>query len=262
MCKGSTYNQQILLETSFWCNIQQEQWIGWLKYENNGNGRGRPSWISTFGLVKIQKWFQKSALCETFDRKSGITPVSMTVFFWSTFSIWTPAAILNLDVWARQNTINDTRKWTHIAENEFLVWNSASNMGYMAQNRKMELVDGGHLEIWYLDSSKYKNDARNGLSIPHLEGKVILHGFLWPFTFNGRRRPSWNLMVGLVKIQKRCQKWILYAKISRISGITQLSISICFQVTFPIWPPAAILDFGFSQIPPPFSRGSWGLNFF
>ena len=73
-----------------------------------------------------------SALCETFDRKSGITPVSMTIFFWSTFSVWPPAAILNSDVWARQNTRNDTR----IAENEFLMWNSASYMGYMAQNRK------------------------------------------------------------------------------------------------------------------------------
>ena len=97
--------------------------------------------------------------------------------------------------------------------------------------------------------------------------KVILHGFLWPFTFKlhfqyGRRRPSWILMVGLVKIQKRYQKWILHANISRKSGITQLSMSICFQVTFPIWPAAAILDFGFSQIPPPFSRGSWGLIFF
>ena len=131
----------------------------------------------------------------------------------------------------------------------------------------MELVDGGHLEIWYLDSSKYKNHSRNGLSMPHLVGKVILHGFLWPFTFKlhfqyGRRRPSWILMIGLVKIQKRCQKWILHAKISRKSGITQLSISICFQVTFPIWPPAAIFAFGFSQIPPTFSRGSWGLFFF
>ena len=131
----------------------------------------------------------------------------------------------------------------------------------------MELVDGGHLEFWYLDSSKYKNDARNGLSMPHLVGKVILHGFLWPFTFKlhfqyGRRRPSWILMFGLAKIQKRSQKWIPHAKISRKSDITQLSISIYFKVTFPIWPPAAILDFGSSQIPPPFSRGSWGLNFF
>ena len=131
----------------------------------------------------------------------------------------------------------------------------------------MELVDGGHLEFWYLDSSKYKNDVRNGLSMLHLVGKVILHGFLWPFTFKlhfqyGHRRPSWSLMVGLGKIQNRCQKLILHAKISRKSGITQLSKSICFQFTFPIWPPAAILDFGFSQIPPPFSRGSWELNFF
>ena len=131
----------------------------------------------------------------------------------------------------------------------------------------MELVDGGHLEFWYLDSSKYKNDARNGLCMPHLVGKVILHGFLWPFTLKshlqyGHRRPSWILMVGLVKIQKWCQKWILHAKISRKNGITQLLIQFCFQVTFPIWPPAAILDFGFSQIPPPISRGSWGLDFF
>ena len=131
----------------------------------------------------------------------------------------------------------------------------------------MELVDGGHLEFWYLDSSKYKDDARNWLSMPHLVRKVILHGLLWPFTSKlhfqyDRRRPSWILMFGLVKIQKRCQKWILHAKISRKSGITQLSISIRFQVTFPIWPPAAILDFGFPQIPPPFLRGSWGLFFF
>ena len=28
---------------------------------------------------------------------------------------------------------------------------------------KMELINGCHLEFWYLDSSKYKNDARNGL---------------------------------------------------------------------------------------------------
>ena len=88
------------------------------------------------------------------------------------------------------------------------MWNSTSNMSYMDQNRKkIKLVDGGHLEFWYLDSSKYKYDARNGLSMPHLVGKVILHGFLWPFTFKlhfqyGRRRPSWILIVGLVNIYK------------------------------------------------------------
>ena len=86
-------------------------------------------------------------------------------------------------------------------------------------------------------------------SMPHLVGKVILHGFLWPFTFKlhfqyGRRRPSWILIFGL-------QKWTLHAKISRKSGITQLSISICFQITFPIWPMAAILDFGFMVMGPP-----------
>ena len=147
------------------------------------------------------------------------------------------------------------------------MWNSASDMGYMAQKRQMKLVDGGHLEFWYLDSSQYINDARNGLSIPHFVGKMILHGFPWPFTFElhfqyGRRRPSWILMVGLVKIQKRCQKWIPHAILCRKSGITQLSMSICFQNTFPIWPPAAILDFAFLQIPLAFSRGSWGLNLF
>ena len=131
----------------------------------------------------------------------------------------------------------------------------------------MELIDGGHLEFWYLYSSKYKNDAGNGLSMQDLVGNVILHGFLWPFTFKlhfqyGRRRPSRILMVGLVKIQKRCQKWVLHAKITRKSGITQLLMSICFQITFPIWPSVAILDFGFSQFPPPFSRGSWELIFF
>ena len=84
--------------------------------------------------------------------------------------------------------------------------------------------------------------------------------FVYFFT-DASWRPSWILMVGLVKVQKRCQKWILHVKISRKNGITQLSIWFCFQVTFPIWPPAAILDFGFSQIPPLFLRGSWGLFF-
>ena len=100
-----------------------------------------------------------------------------------------------------------------------------------------------------------------------LSRKSDITRVLWPFTFKlhfqyGRWRPSWILMVRLVKMPKRGQEWILHAKSSRNSGITQLSISICFKVTFPIWLPAAILDFGFSQIPPPFSRGSWGLNLF
>ena len=31
--------------------------------------------------------------------------------------------------------------------------------------------------------------------------------------------------------------------------------------TFPIWPPGAILDFGFSQIPPPLREGHGGYFF-
>ena len=46
------------------------------------------------------------------------------------------------------------------------------------KTENMELVDGGHLEFWHLDSSKYKNVTRNRFSMPHLVGKVILHGFL------------------------------------------------------------------------------------
>ena len=161
-------NKHILLKTSFSCEMQQVIWVHVVygsKQKKNEIGRWRPSWVSIFRLIKIQKWWQKSALYATFSSKSDITR------------------------------------------------------------------------------------------------------FLWPFTFKlhfqyGRRRPSWIFMVGLVKMQKRGQKWILHAKISRKSGITQHSMSICFQDTFPIWPPAAILDFGFSRIPPPFSRGSWGLNFF
>ena len=34
-----------------------------------------------------------------------------------------------------------------------------------------------------LDWSKCKNDARNGLSMQHLVGKVVLHGLLYPFVF-------------------------------------------------------------------------------
>ena len=37
---------------------------------------------------------------------------------------------------------------------------------------------------------------------------------------------------------------------------------INFLITFLIWPPAAILDFGFSQIPPLFSRGHGSSIFF
>ena len=100
------------------------------------------------------------------------------------------------------------------------------------KTEKMELVDGDHLEFWYLDSSKYiqkwalydhllksyifnisagvhlefwwldwskyKNDARNGFSMPKLVGKVVLHSFRYQFVFKlhfqyGHRRPFWIL---------------------------------------------------------------------
>ena len=36
---------------------------------------------------------------------------------------------------------------------------------------------GGHLDFRWLDGSKYKNDARNGFSMPKLVGKIVLHSF-------------------------------------------------------------------------------------
>ena len=39
------------------------------------------------------------------------------------------------------------------------------------------MAAGGHLEFWWLDWSKYKNDARNWFSMPKLVGKVVLHSF-------------------------------------------------------------------------------------
>ena len=75
-----------------------------------------------------------------------------------------------------------------------------------------------------LDLSKYQNDARNGLSVPHLVGKVVLHGLLCQFVFKlhfhyGRRWPSWILMFRLAEIQKWCHKQASHATISRKSGI-------------------------------------------
>ena len=56
------------------------------------------------------------------------------------------------------------------------------------------MAAGGHLEFWWLDWSKYKNDARNVFSMPKLLGKVVLHSFWCQFVFKlhfqfGRRRP-------------------------------------------------------------------------
>ena len=44
----------------------------------------------------------------------------------------------------------------------------------------------------------------------------------------GRWRPSWILIFSLIKIQKWCQKWALYAIFSRKSDITRVSMTIYF----------------------------------
>ena len=134
-------NQHILLKTSFSCEIQQVIWVLWLKTERTEIVRWRPSWILIFGLIKIQKWYQKWALYATFSRKSDI-------YFY-----------------------------------DHLLLSCIYNM-----------AAGGYLELWWLDWSKYKNDARNVFSMPKLVGKGVLHSFRYQFVFKlhfqyGRRRP-------------------------------------------------------------------------
>ena len=60
----------------------------------------------------------------------------------------------------------------------------------------------------------------------------------------GRWWPSWILIFRLIKIQKWCQKWALYATFSRKSDSRRVSMTIHLKVTFSIWPQAAILNFG------------------
>ena len=60
------------------------------------------------------------------------------------------------------------------------------------------MAAGGHLEFWWLDWSKCKNDARNGFSMPKLVGNVVLHSFRYQFVFKlhfqyGHRRQFWIL---------------------------------------------------------------------
>ena len=81
-----------------------------LKTVNNGNGRWRPYWISTFRLVKIQNDFRNGLCVKHLIGKVVLHRFLGPFYFWSTFSIWPPVAILNLDVWDHQNTRNDTRK--------------------------------------------------------------------------------------------------------------------------------------------------------
>ena len=179
-------------------DIQQEQWFEWLKSENNGNDRWRPSWVLTFRPVKIHKWCQKWALCAIINSKSDIIPVSRTIFFGVKFS----TAGGHLEFWCLGSS--EYKKWYHWGNKHILLKTSflfeIQQVGgtYMAQNRK------------------------NGI---------------------GRWRPSWILIFWVIKIQKWCQKWALYATCSRKSDITRVSMTIYFQVTFSIWPQAAILNF-------------------
>ena len=56
----------------------------------------------------------------------------------------------------------------------------------------------------------------------------------------GRWWPSWILIFKLIKIQKWCQKWALYATFSMKSDVTRVSMTIYFKVTFSIWLQAVI----------------------
>ena len=60
------------------------------------------------------------------------------------------------------------------------------------------MAASGHLEFWCSNLPKYKNGVINGLTMPHLVGKMVLHRFLCPFIFKfhfqyGRWRPFWIL---------------------------------------------------------------------
>ena len=58
----------------------------------------------------------------------------------------------------------------------------------------------------------------------------------------GRWWPSWILIFRLIKLQKLCQKWALYATFSRKSDSKWVSLTIYLKVTFSVWPQAAILN--------------------
>ena len=54
----------------------------------------------------------------------------------------------------------------------------SKNNGSDGLNLKtMEMAEGDHLEFWHSDLSKCTNDARNGLYVQSLIGKVILYRF-------------------------------------------------------------------------------------
>ena len=195
MCKSSTQNQQILLETSFWCDIQQEQWIEWLKSENNGNERWRPSLVLTFRLVKLHKWCRKWALCAMINKKSDITPVSRTIFF------------LELNF-----------QYGRLWPSWILMFGLVKIQEMIPGNKHILLKTSFSCEIQQVIWVICLKTEKNGI---------------------GR----WYLIFRLIKIQKWCQKWALYATFSRKSDITRGFLPIYLKVTFSIWPQATILNF-------------------
>ena len=94
---------------------------------------------------------------------------------------WWPSSILMFGLVKIQEMIPGNKdillKTSFSREFQQVIW-----VTWLKTEKKMKLADGDHLEFLYLNSSIYKNDARNGLSMPHLVGKVISHRFLWPFT--------------------------------------------------------------------------------
>ena len=144
--------------------IQQEQWIGWLKSKKQGNGRGWPSWISKIRLVKIQNYFRNGLCVKHLIGKvvlhPFLGPFSCEVHF--QYDHWPQSWIQMFGLVKILEMIPGNKhillKMSFLCEIQLVIW------VIWLKTEKMELVDGCHLEFWYLDSSKYKNDARNGLS--------------------------------------------------------------------------------------------------
>ena len=185
-CAKAPYKINRYCLMSLWCEIQQEQWIEWLKSENKGNGRGRPSWISTFRLVKMQNDFRNGLCVKHLIGKvvlhQFLGPFSFEVHFQYDHR-WPSMTILNLDVWARQ--IQEM-----IPGNKHILLKTS----FSCDIQQVKWV------IWLKTE---KNEI-------------------------GRWRPSSILIFRLIKIQKWCQKWALYATFGRKSDITRVSMTIYF----------------------------------
>ena len=142
------------------------------------------------------------------------------------------------------------------------MWNLARNvfllkfLSLMTQNcKKADMADGGHLEFWCLGSSIYRSDARNRLSMLHLVGKVVLHGFLCRFVFKllfqyGHRRPFWlvpnsaaifarvmgaHLFLSTSKSSNQVSNLAMLSLVTGPPDITQLTVSVKSLVVVSHW---------------------------